>query len=92
MRDDLGGIYEARDKHGASLYRLFCLLDKNAPDHGLTNPALVLLCGGQKPEGAPMDQAAYTLACRYRDEYLASNPRRIASATVMRALLGLLGH
>ena len=53
------GIYEARDKHGKQLYRLFCVLDRAAPEHGVEAPALVLLSGGAKPVGAAMDDRVY---------------------------------
>ena len=31
---DMSGIFEIRDKHGDTLYRLFCLLDSAAQAHG----------------------------------------------------------
>jgi hypothetical protein len=78
MRGDMRGVYEARDRHGNMLYRLFCVLDRNAPDHGLDAPALVILSGGSKPVREEMDERTYADVRRQRDEYGASSPRRIA--------------
>jgi hypothetical protein len=70
---DMSGIFEARDEHNRVLYRLFCLLDRNAPAHG---PALVLLGGGSKPARTEMAQRVYRTIDGYRDDCLAS--RRVA--------------
>ena len=32
---DMSGIFEVRDKHGPLLYRLFCVLDSEAGEHGV---------------------------------------------------------
>lgn len=77
MRDEMRGLHEARDKHEKRLYRLFCVLDRHAPDHGLDGPAVVLISGGVKAIGEAMDARVYREARRRRDEYLASTPRRI---------------
>lgn len=77
MKDEMSGICEARDAHNKVLYRLFCLLDRNGPSHGLTRPSLVLLDGGVKPEGTEMDASVYQRVARSRDRYLASNPRSV---------------
>src|SRR6202022_2128518 len=39
MHGEMAGIFEIREKHGKQLFRLFCVLDRNAPAHGLTPPA-----------------------------------------------------
>lgn len=77
MKDDMSGIYEARDAHDKVLYRLFCLLDRNGPLHGLTRPSVVLLDGGLKPEGTEMNPSVYQRVARSRDRYVASSPRSI---------------
>jgi hypothetical protein len=46
---NMSGICEARDKQDKLLYRLFCVIDRDAPRHGLTAPSLVLLGGATKP-------------------------------------------
>jgi hypothetical protein len=66
---DMSGIFEARDEHNRVLYRLFCLLDRNAPVHG---PAVVLLGGGSKPDRTAMPQRVYKMIDGYRDDYLAT--------------------
>ena len=71
---DMSGIFEARDEHNRVLYRLFCLLDRNAPIHG---PAVVLLGGGSKPDRTTMPQRVYKTIDSYRDDYLMT--RRVAA-------------
>lgn len=48
MKGEMRGIYEIRDRHGSTLYRLFCLLDHDAPRHGCKLPTVVMLSGGPK--------------------------------------------
>jgi len=71
----MSGIYAARDEHDGTLYRLFCLLDRKAPAHGLPRPALVVLMGDEKPDNTAMPQAVYDEVKEARDSYLASSPR-----------------
>lgn len=77
MKKDMKGFHEARDEHGDELHRLFCILDRNAPDYGLDAPTLVLVSGGHKPSRTAMKPAVYKQALAYKDDYLATNPRRI---------------
>lgn len=77
MKREMKGFYEVRDEHGDELHRAFCLLDRNAPDYGLDAPTLVLIAGGHKPPRTAMDPAVYRQARAYREDYLATNPRRI---------------
>jgi len=77
MRGEMRGIYEARDRHGNMLYRLFCVLDRKATEHGLDAPALVMLSGGEKPVREEMDARTYAEVRRQRDEYINSSPRQI---------------
>ena len=74
---DLSGICEARDKHSKALYRLFCVLDRDAPEYGKEAPLLVLLAGVEKPDKTAVPQAKYRAVDRMRDDYLAA--RRVAS-------------
>jgi hypothetical protein len=69
------GLYEARDGHDGVLYRVFCVLDSQAPEHGLDAKALTLVCGGAKPVRSPMDKSVYAQVLAYRQDYLAT--RRI---------------
>ncbi len=75
MHGEMKGFYEARDEHDSRLYRVFCVLDSHAPDHGLDAKALTLICGGAKPVRSPMDKSVYEQALAYRQDYLAT--RRI---------------
>jgi hypothetical protein len=75
MHGEMKGFYEARDEHDGQLYRVFCVLDSQAPEHGLDAKALTLICGGAKPVRSPMDKSVYDEALTYREDYLAT--RRI---------------
>lgn len=68
---DLSGICEARDKHSNKLYRLFCVIDRDAPAHGLALPSLVLLGGVVKPTRTEVPQSEYRRIDRYRKDYQA---------------------
>lgn len=78
MHGDMAGIFEIREKHGKQLFRLFCVLDRNAPVHGLTHPAMVLLDGVTKAIETVVDAATYARVAGRRDDYLASDPRHVA--------------
>ncbi len=78
MKDEMKGIYEMRDQHGKTNYRLFCLLDAKAPSHGLSAPVVVVLDGASKPEGTKMIEREYRRVRAYRDTYLGTEPRPIA--------------
>ena len=76
MHAEMKGFQEARDEHGGQLYRLFCILDGNAPDRGLDAKVVALICGGVKRVRSPMDSRVYDEALAYRADYLTT--RRIA--------------
>lgn len=48
MHGEMKGLYEARDAHDGRLYRVFCILDGQASEHGLDAKVIVLVCGGAK--------------------------------------------
>lgn len=75
MHDEMRGFHEARDEHDGNLYRLFCVLDRHAPDHGLDAPVVALISGGVKRARTKMDAGIYKQALAYRKDYLAT--RRI---------------
>lgn len=75
MREGMKGFHEARDEHDGTLYRLFCIVDRLAPEHGLDAPTVALICGGVKPVRTRMDETVYKQARAYRADYLAT--RRI---------------
>jgi hypothetical protein len=70
---DLSGICEARDKHSDKLYRLFCLIDRDAPAYGLAMTSLVLLGGVVKPTRTEAPQSEYRRIDRYRNDYRATH-------------------
>lgn len=75
MRGDMAGIYEARTRGPRKrLYRLFCLLERDAP--GLPGPRLVIITGMDKPNESAFSAADYRRVRRLRDEYLGRTPRR----------------
>jgi hypothetical protein len=74
MRDDMKGFHEARDEHDGTLYRLFACLDRTAAE-ALGAPAVVLICGGEKPVRSAMDARVYREARDGRSDYMAT--RRI---------------
>jgi hypothetical protein len=73
---DMSGICEARDKHAKLLYRLFCVIDRLAPEHGLDAPSMVLLGGVTKPDNTAVPIATYEMIDGHRKDYWAT--RRIA--------------
>ena len=78
MKDEMKGIYEMRDQHGKTNYRLFCLLDAKAPTHGVSAPVVVVLDGASKPAETKMNEREYRRIRAYRVTYLRTDPRPIA--------------
>ncbi len=76
MHGEMKGFHEARDAHDGRLYRVFCVVDSQAPGHGLDAKVVALVCGGAKRVRSAMDDSVYSEALRYRADYLAT--RRIA--------------
>jgi hypothetical protein len=76
MHGEMKGFHEARDEHNGQLYRLFCVVDSQAPEHGLDAKVVALICGGVKRSRSAMDGGVYDEALGYREDYLAT--RRIA--------------
>ena len=74
MRTTMGGFFEARDQHGKIDYRVFCILDRNTH----ARPTVVLVSGGQKPDGTVMPAWVYNDARAYRDDY--NKARRVGGA------------
>lgn len=75
MHGSMKGFHEARDEHDGRLYRLFCVVDSQAPEHGLDAKVVALLGGGIKPVRTAMDESVYDDARAYREDYRAT--RRI---------------
>lgn len=76
MHGTMSGIYEVRVKGpDKRLYRLFCLLEREAP--GLPGPTLVVLDGMSKQVGTAFSDGEYRRIRRLRDEHVAQLPRRV---------------
>ena len=76
MHGAMKGYFEARTRGPDRwLYRLFCLLEREAP--GLDGPSLVLIAGLSKAHGSAFSDAEYALVRRLGDEYLRRSPRRV---------------
>lgn len=76
-RVDMSGIYEIRDKHGDTLYRLFCVLDSDVDSSGLGAPALVMLSLATKQVRTAMPESIYRKVRRQADRYFESLPRPV---------------
>lgn len=74
MRGTLHGYHEARDRHGTTLYRLFCKLD-HCPATGRN--LLAILGGGSKPNDSAFSETFYKHVRALGDEYLSRSPRSV---------------
>ncbi len=76
MHGSMHGYYEARTRGpNRRLYRVFCLLEQDAP--GLERPSVVLITGLSKPVGAAFSEADYARVRRLGDEYRRRTPRNV---------------
>lgn len=76
MRGQMAGIYEARTRGpDRRLYRLFCVLEQQAP--GLPGPTIVVITGRSKPVGTGFSDAEYAQIRALADEYRSSIPRSV---------------
>lgn len=77
MHGDMAGYYEARTRGpDKRLYRLFCLLERDAP--GLARASVVVIGGLAKPVGTPFAASEYGTIRRLGDEYRRRTPRSVA--------------
>jgi len=77
MHGSMTGWFEARKKRGKTLYRLFCLLEREPP--GLARPSLVIITGLDKPVDMAFSEADYAEVRALGDEYRARSPRSVLS-------------
>jgi len=77
MHEDMKGYFEARDRHGTWLYRVFCLLERNGAEVGLGGPSIVLLAGMRKPNESAFTKADYAQVRSLGAEYMSRAPRSI---------------
>ena len=76
MRGDMAGFYEARTRGpDRRLYRLFCILEQQAP--GLTGPTIVVIAGLSKPVGTGFSGAEYAHIRALGHEYRRRSPRSV---------------
>lgn len=76
MHGEMSGYYEARTRGpNRRLYRLFCLLEHQAP--GLDRPSIVLITGLSKPAGKAFTKADYAAVRQLGDEYRRCVPRNV---------------
>lgn len=67
MHDNMAGFYEVRVSGGGQNHRLFCLLERDAPDLG--GSSIVCISGLSKPLRSPAKPRDYTRARRLRGEF-----------------------
>ena len=76
MHGRMHGFYEARTRGpDGRLYRLFCLLERDAP--GLDRPSLIVIGGLSKPRGTRASDADYDEIRRLGEEYRRRIPRSV---------------
>lgn len=76
MHGKMHGYYEARTRGpDRRLYRLFCLLEHQAP--GINRPSIVVLTGLSKPIGKAFTEADYAVVRKVGDEYSRRAPRNV---------------
>jgi hypothetical protein len=62
---------------GRVLYRVFCLLERDAEGLGLKSPSIIAIDGMSKPSGTAFSEADYAAVRRLGDEYRARKPRSV---------------
>jgi hypothetical protein len=76
MHGSMRGFYEARTRGpDRRLYRLFCILERDAP--GLDGPSVIVIGGLSKPIGTGFSEAEYAEIRRLGDEYRRRLPRSV---------------
>jgi hypothetical protein len=75
MHGDMAGYFEARKKGEKLLYRVFCLLERNAD--GLPGPSVVIIVGLAKRNETAFTKEEYAYVRQLGDEYRARVPRSI---------------
>lgn len=76
MHGPMRGFYEARTRGpDRRLYRLFCLLERDAP--GLDGPTIVVIDGLSKRNSSAFTDAEYEQVRRLGEEYRRRVPRSV---------------
>ncbi len=80
MHGEMGGWYEVRvDGPNRHHYRLFCVLERNGRSVGLGGPAVVLICGKEKPFRTVLSAGDYAAVRALGAEYHTRTPRSVAT-------------
>ena len=75
MHKPMNGWFEARKKNEKDLYRLFCLLEREAA--GLPGPSVVVIVGMTKENESAFSDLDYAQVRRLGEEYKKRTPRSI---------------
>ena len=75
MHDDMAGYYEARTELGESLYRLFCVLEREG--EGLPNPSIIVIDGLKKKKRTKIRPQDYDRVRQLGEEYKKRRPRSV---------------
>ncbi len=75
----MAGWYEARLRFEKRLYRLFCLLERDAPDLGLDRPSIIVIEGMDKANETAFRPRDYAHVRELGDEYRRRLPRSLLS-------------
>jgi hypothetical protein len=75
MHGDMAGWFEVRVKSGKLLYRVFCLLEREAA--GLRGPSIILIEGMSKENETAFSKADYDRVRDLGNKYRARTPRSV---------------
>lgn len=75
MHSDMTGWFEVRVRAGHMLYRVFCLLEREAP--GLRSPSVIAITGMAKPNETSFTNANYRKVRELGEEYRRRSPRSV---------------
>ena len=78
MHGSMKGYYEVRVMGpGRTLYRVFCLLERDANGLGLGRDSIVAIQGMSKPHGTAFTNADYAAVRQLGSEYRSRKPRSV---------------
>jgi hypothetical protein len=77
MHDDMAGIYEVRVDYNGMHYRLFCVLERDGANVGITGASIVLIDGRIKKYRTTISTREYKTIRSLVDEYLRRRPRSV---------------
>lgn len=77
MHDEMSGVYEVRVDYNGTHYRLFCVLERDGANVGLTGASIVLIDGRSKKYRTTISAREYKTIRSLVDEYLRRRPRSV---------------